>query len=93
MVLQNLQEQHFFSLEKAHSSERKLDLSQNIISAIENINWSMYGGVGLCGLGMPNILHRPFYFKPKDIKKYSIQYMMQIELTYISIKSWLLILM
>ena len=38
MVLQNLQEQHFFSLEKAHSSEQKLDLSQNIISAIENIN-------------------------------------------------------
>ena len=30
------------------------------------------GGVRLGRLGMPNILHMPFYFKPRGIKKYSI---------------------
>ena len=36
---------------------------------------NVHGGVRLGGLGMPNILHIPFYFKPRDIKKYSIPYM------------------
>ena len=48
---------------------------------------TVHGGVRLGGLGTPNILHMPFHFKPRGIKKYSISYMVQIELIYISIKS------
>ena len=48
---------------------------------------NVHGVVRLGGMGMPDILHMPFYFKPRDIKKYSISCMVQIELTYISIKS------
>ena len=29
----------------------------------------VHGGIRLAGLGMPNILCIPFYFKPMDIKK------------------------
>ena len=47
---------------------------------------NVHGVLGWVGLGMPNILHLPFYFKPRGIKKYSIPYMVQIELTYIFIK-------
>ena len=50
----------------------------------------MHGSVRLGELGMSNgwcTLYMPFYFKPWGIKKYSIPYMMQIELTYISIES------
>ena len=45
------------------------------------------GGVRLGGLEIPNILCMSFYFKPRGVKKYSIPYMVYIELTYISIKS------
>ena len=31
----------------------------------------------------------PIYFKPWAIKKYTVPYMVQIELTYISIKCWI----
>ena len=51
----------------------------------ENMHW----GVGLGGLSMPNgwcTLCMPIYFKCWGIKKYSIPYMVQIELTYIPIK-------
>ena len=48
---------------------------------------NVHGDVRLGGLGMPNILNMPFYFKPRDITKYSILYMVQIGLTDISIKS------
>ena len=51
----------------------------------------VHGGVRLCGWGMPNILHMPFCFKLKGVKKYSVPYMMQIELAYISIKSGVVI--
>ena len=50
---------------------------------------NMHEGVGLCGLGMPNILYKPFYFKTRGIEKYCIPCMMQIELTCISIKIWI----
>ena len=39
---------------------------------------------------MPNVLCIPFYFKPRGIKKYSIPYMVKIELTFISIKGGVL---
>ena len=35
----------------------------------------VHGGVRLGGLGMPNIVCMPFYFKPRGIKKYSISHM------------------
>ena len=38
----------------------------------EKVHW----GVRLCALGMSNILHMPFYFKPRGVKKYSIPYVM-----------------
>ena len=44
----------------------------------------MHGGVRLGGLSMPNIMHMPFYVKPRGIKKSPITYMVKIELTYIS---------
>ena len=50
---------------------------------------NMHGSVGLGGLSMPNgwcILCMPIYFKPWGIKKYSVPYVVQVELTYISIK-------
>ena len=50
---------------------------------------NMYGGVGFGGLSMLNgwcSLWMPIYFKPWGIEKYSVPYMVQIELTYISIK-------
>ena len=50
---------------------------------------NMHEGVGLCGLGMPNILHMPFYFRPRGIEKHSIPRMIQIELTCISVRSWI----
>ena len=53
---------------------------------------NVHGGIRLGGWDMPNILHIPFYFKSRGIKKYSIPYMLPIELTYISIKSGLLTL-
>ena len=34
------------------------------------------GGVRLGGQGMPNIMHIPFYFKPRGLKKNSIPNMM-----------------
>ena len=34
-----------------------------------------HGDVRLGGLGMPNILNMPFYFKLRGIKKYSIPYL------------------
>ena len=50
---------------------------------------NMHGGVGLGRLSMPNgwcTMHMPIYFNPWGIKKYSVPYMVQIELTYIPIK-------
>ena len=50
---------------------------------------NMYEGVGLGGLVMPNrwhTLHMPIHFKSWGIKKYSVPYMAQVELTYIPIK-------
>ena len=35
----------------------------------------LHGGVKLGGLSMPNIMHVPFYFKPRGIKKNPIPYM------------------
>ena len=49
----------------------------------------MHGGVGLGGLSIPNglcSLCMSIYFKPWGIKKYPVPYIVQIELTYISIK-------
>ena len=48
-------------------------------------------GVGLSGLGMPNgwcTLCIPIYFKSWGIKKYSVPYMVQIELTYIPVNPY-----
>ena len=50
---------------------------------------NMHGGVWLGGLRMPNGWHTlcmPIYFKAWGIKKYSVPYMVQIELTYVCIK-------
>ena len=47
---------------------------------------NMLGGVWLGGLSMPNgwcTMCMPIYVKPWDIKKYSVPYMVQIELNYI----------
>ena len=46
----------------------------------------VHGGDRLSGMGMPNILHIPFYFKSRGVKKCPMPYMVQIELTYISMK-------
>ena len=49
-------------------------------------------GVELGGLGMPNswyTLFMPIYFKLWCIEKHSVPYMVQIELTYIPIKCWI----
>ena len=35
---------------------------------------NVHRGARLGGLCMPSILHMSFYFKPRGIKKYSIQY-------------------
>ena len=46
---------------------------------------NMHRGVRLGGLSMPNrwcTLYMPIYFKPWGIKKYSIPYMVQIELHF-----------
>ena len=32
----------------------------------------LHGVVTLSGLSMPNIMHMPFYFKPRSVKKYPI---------------------
>ena len=45
----------------------------------------LHEGVRLGGLGMSNTLDITSYFKPRCIKKYSIPYIMYIELSYISI--------
>ena len=50
---------------------------------------NMHGGVRLCGLGMPNILHMPFYFKPRGIKKYSIPMWCKLNLPIFLLKSWI----
>ena len=34
----------------------------------------LLGGVRIGGLSMSNILGMPFYFEPRGIEKYSIQY-------------------
>ena len=56
------------------------------LSMLHRTRENVTGGVRLGGLGMPNILCMPFYFEPRGINKYSIPYMVQIELIYISIK-------
>ena len=35
----------------------------------------LHGEVRLGGLGMPNVMWMPFYFKPRGDKKYFIPYM------------------
>ena len=50
---------------------------------------NMHGGVALGGLSKHNrwyTLCMPIYFEPWGIKKYSVPYKVQIELTYIPIK-------
>ena len=46
----------------------------------------LHGGVRLGGLSIPSILYMPLNFQPRGVKMYSLPYMVQIELTYISIK-------
>ena len=46
----------------------------------------LHRGVWSGGLSMSNIMCMHFYFEPRGIKMYSIPYIVQIELTYISIK-------
>ena len=45
------------------------------LSMLHRICEKVHGGVGLGGLGMAKILCMPFYFKTRDVKKYSISYM------------------
>ena len=47
----------------------------------------MHGGVSLGALGMPNILHMPFYFMPGVLRSNLSHIWCKIELTHISIKS------
>ena len=42
------------------------------LSMLQRTCEKMHGGVRFGGLSMPNILHMPFYFKPRGVKKYSI---------------------
>ena len=39
------------------------------LSMLHKANENMHGGVRLYRLGIPNILHMPFYFKPRGITK------------------------
>ena len=37
------------------------------LSMLPRMCENMHGGVRLCGLGMPSVLHMPFYFMPRGI--------------------------
>ena len=44
------------------------------LSMLHRICEKLQGGIRLGGLSMPNIMHMPFYFKPRGIRKYPIPY-------------------